>query len=87
MPTVKFYEYVPLGKHVVSAAAICRGRPTFKYTRIEVAGVLEWLGAGNPVERLLEGYRGRVTREALQEAVTQAGKALVQQVAAQGRQE
>jgi uncharacterized protein (DUF433 family) len=80
------YEYVPLGKYVVSAQNVCHGRPTFKYTRIEVAGVLEWLCAGNSVENLLAGYRGRVTREALQEAATLAGKALVRQVDLKVRQ-
>jgi uncharacterized protein (DUF433 family) len=77
------YEYVPLGNHVVSAPRVCRGRPTFKYTRIEVAGVLEWLGAGHSVEQLLAGYRGRVPAEALREAAALAGKALVRQVAHQ----
>jgi uncharacterized protein (DUF433 family) len=74
------YEYVPLGKYVVSAPAVCRGRPTFKYTRIEVAGVLEWLSAGNSLEELLAGYEGRVSRAAIQEAAALAGKALVRQV-------
>jgi uncharacterized protein (DUF433 family) len=74
------YEYLPLGKYVVSAPGVCRGRPTFKYTRIEVAGVLEWLSAGNSLEELLAGYKGRVSREAIQEAATLAGKALVRQV-------
>jgi hypothetical protein len=23
------YEYIPLGKHIVSAPGVCRGRPTF----------------------------------------------------------
>ncbi len=74
------YEYVPLGKYVVSAPGVCRGRPTFKYTRIEVAGVLEWLSAENSLEELLAGHKGRVSREAIQEAATLAGKALVRQV-------
>ena len=49
------YEYVPLGKFVVSAPAICRGRPTFKDTRIEVAGVLARLAAGHTVAALITG--------------------------------
>jgi uncharacterized protein (DUF433 family) len=73
------YEYFPLGKHVVSAPGVCRGRPTFKYTRIEVAGVLNWLCAGNSAEELIKGYRGRVTLEALREAGALAGKALLLQ--------
>jgi uncharacterized protein (DUF433 family) len=76
------YEYVPLGKYVVSAPGVCRGRPTFKYTRVEVAGVLEWLSAGNSLEELLAGHKGRVSREAVEEAATLAGKALVRQATA-----
>jgi len=78
------YEYIPLGKHVVSAPGVCRGRPTFKYTRIEVAGVLSWLCAGNLVDQLIEDYRGRVSAEALQEAGALAAKALLRHASAQG---
>ena len=79
------YEYVPLGKHVVSAPRVCRGRPTFKHTRIEVAGVLSWLCAGHSVEDLLKGYRGRVTRQAIREAGALAAKALARQAGGQMR--
>jgi uncharacterized protein (DUF433 family) len=77
------YEFTPLGKYVVSAPQVCRGRPTFKYTRIEVAGVLQWLGAGGSLEDLLAGHEGRLSREAIREAVSLASKALVRQAAAQ----
>jgi uncharacterized protein (DUF433 family) len=80
LPDGQIYEYFALGKHVVSAPGVCRGRPTFKYTRIEVAGVLGWLCAGNPVDELIDGYCGRVTPEALQEAGALAAKALLRQV-------
>jgi uncharacterized protein (DUF433 family) len=79
LPDGTVYEYIRLGKHVVSAPGVCRGRPTFKYTRIEVAGVLEWISAGNTVEELLKGYRGRITQEAIKEAAALAGKALTRQ--------
>lgn len=75
------YEYSPLGKYIVSAPSVCRGRPTFKYTRIEVAGVLEFLGAGHSVDELVERYGGRVPAEAIQEAAALAGKALVRAAA------
>ncbi len=68
LPGGEIYEYVPLGKHVVSAPSVYRGRPTFKYTRVEVAGVLEWLCAGNPISTLLAGHGGRLSLEAIQEA-------------------
>ena len=75
-----WYEYIPLGKFVVSAATVCRGRPTFKYTRIEVAGVLERLGAGHTLEALIADSRGRLSREAIEEAAALAAKALARQV-------
>jgi uncharacterized protein (DUF433 family) len=79
------YEYLPLGKHIVSAPRVCRGRPTFKYTRIEVAGVLSWLCAGNSVKQLIAGYGGRVTAEALQEAGALAARALRRQASGQAK--
>ncbi len=79
----EWYEYVPLGKFVVSAPAVCRGRPTFKYTRIEVAGVLECLGTGQGIEALIADSRGRLCREAIAEATALAAKALARQVPSQ----
>jgi uncharacterized protein (DUF433 family) len=79
------YEYLPLGKHVVSAPAICRGRPTFKYTRIEVAGVLERLAAGHSVSDLIAGYGGRVSHDAIQEAAALAARALAAQTSRPAR--
>lgn len=64
----EWYEYLPLGQFVVSAPAVCRGRPTFKYTRIEVAGVLERLGAGHPLEALIADSQGRLSQAAIAEA-------------------
>ena len=63
------YEYYALGKHVVVAPGVCGGRPTFKYTRIEIAGTLERLAAGESVDEIVAGYRGRVSREAIIEAI------------------
>ena len=63
------YQYYPLGKHVVRAVGVCRGRPTFKYTRIEITGALERLAAGEKLDDLVQGYRGRVSQAAIAEAV------------------
>lgn len=63
------YQYYPLGKHVVRALGVCGGRPTFKYTRIEITGALERLAAGESLDEIVEGYRGRVPREAIIEAI------------------
>ncbi len=63
------YEYYPLGEHVVRAPGVCGGRPTFKYTRIEIAGALDRVAAGETLDEIVRGYRGRVSREAVMEAI------------------
>lgn len=63
------YQYVPLGRYVVRAPEVCSGRPTFKYTRIEITGTLDRLAAGETIEQIVAGYRGRVSREAIIEAL------------------
>jgi uncharacterized protein (DUF433 family) len=63
------YQYYPLGEHVVRAVGVCGGRPTFKYTRIEITGTLDRLAAGESLDVIVAGYRGRVSREAVIEAV------------------
>jgi uncharacterized protein (DUF433 family) len=65
----ELYQYYPLSEHVVRAIGVCDGRPTFKYTRIEITGTLERLAAGEPIEQIVQGYRSRVTQEAIYEAV------------------
>jgi uncharacterized protein (DUF433 family) len=63
------YQYYPLGEYVVRALGVCGGRPTFKYTRIEITGTLERLAAGETVADIVKGYRGRVSHAAIREAV------------------
>lgn len=63
------YQYYPLGAYVVRAIGICGGRPTFKYTRIEIAGALERLAAGESIPAIARGYGGRVPIEAIVEAI------------------
>ena len=65
----ELYQYYPLGKHVVRAVGVCSGRPTFKYTRIEITGTLDRLAAGESLDEIVHGYRGRVSREAVVEAI------------------
>ena len=62
------YQYYPLGNHVVRAVGVCGGRPTFKYTRIEITGTLERLATGEYLDDIVKGYRGRVSRDAILEA-------------------
>src|SRR5215468_4650967 len=51
------YEYYPVGRHIVVAPGVCGGRPTFKYTRIDVRHALNLLAAGRSIERVAEGYK------------------------------
>ena len=62
-------QYYPLGTHVGRAVGVCGGRPTFKYTRIEIAGTLDRLAAGESLDEIVAGYRGLVSREAIIEAI------------------
>jgi uncharacterized protein (DUF433 family) len=62
------YEYIPLGDYVVKAKGVCGGRPTFKYTRILIAGTLDRIDAGEDIDSIVEGYRGRVSKDAILEA-------------------
>jgi len=63
------YEYYPLGNYVVRAPEVCGGRPTFKYTRIEITGTLDRLAAGETIHEIIAGYRNKVSQEAVVEAI------------------
>jgi uncharacterized protein (DUF433 family) len=65
----EIYQYYPIGDHVVRAVGVCGGRPTFKYTRIEITGTLDCLATGESIEEIVAGYRGRVSHEAIIEAI------------------
>jgi uncharacterized protein (DUF433 family) len=54
------------------------GRPTFKYTRLEVAVILNLLAAGWTTEHILREYaESKLTHEAIAEAIRLAKEALV----------
>ena len=63
------YQYYPFGKYVVRAPGICGGRPTFKYTRIEITGTLDRLAAGETMDEIIAGYRDKVSHKAVVEAI------------------
>ncbi|MEZ4868585.1 MAG: DUF433 domain-containing protein [Caldilineaceae bacterium] len=70
------YEYYPLGDHIVRAVGVCSGRPTFKYTRIDVDFILNELAHGCTVSYLVEAYRdSHLTEAAIQEAIMLARSA------------
>lgn len=72
------YEYYPLGRYVVAAPGVCGGRPTFKYTRVEVKPVLEAMAAGWTVDKVVNFYqRSEIPAPAVREAVRLASRAFV----------
>lgn len=72
------YKYYPLGQYVVAAPGVCGGRPTFKYTRLEVSFILALLAAGKTIEQVVQAYSlSRLTSEAVQEAIRLADQALL----------
>jgi uncharacterized protein (DUF433 family) len=72
------YEYYPIGQYIVAAPGVCGGRPTFKYTRLEVAVILNLLAAGWTIEHILREYaESKLTTEAIAEAIRLAREALV----------
>jgi len=67
-----------LGQYIVSDPRICRGRPTFKGTRVTVADVLSDVEQGLSWDFI--AYRwgdGKIDRAAIAEAVHLARRALL----------
>ena len=73
------YEYYPLGEHIVAAPGVCGGRPTFKYTRIDVRHAMSLLSGGWTVEAVAQAYQIPVA--AVQEALALAVQALTEHAA------
>lgn len=60
---------VEIGQHLATDTRVCRGRLTFRGTRILVADALELLNAGWNPDRITREYRGMVSVEAIQETL------------------
>lgn len=67
-------------QHIVSEPGIMMGKPVVEGTRITVETILDDLGAGEPIEQLLEGYP-RLTREGVLAALRFGAEALRADVA------
>lgn len=79
------YKFYPLGKYIVADPEICRGRPTFKYTRIDAFYALDLLAAGWTIKRIADEWWGnKVPAEAIQEVLQLAEKAWFDSLAALG---
>ncbi|MBO0860841.1 MAG: DUF433 domain-containing protein [Chloracidobacterium sp.] len=51
------YEYVPLGKYTV---AVCGGRPTIKYHRLDARWILRFYNLGDSMSLLAKDYEIRL---------------------------
>src|SRR6266542_5658467 len=60
---------IELGRHIVADPKICGGQPTFKGTRIMVWIVLDQLERGLTWAEISREWDGRVTEEAIAEAI------------------
>lgn len=67
-----------LGRYIVSDPEICRGKPTFRGTRIMVWQVLDQLANDMSWDTIVEEWRGSVTKEAIAEAIRLSGKAFLE---------
>jgi len=63
-----------IGRHIVIDPEICHGKPTFRGTRIMVSQVLEMVAGSMAWRAIIEQYHGSITKEAIAEAVSLAGK-------------
>jgi uncharacterized protein (DUF433 family) len=74
MRTRKRIEY---GKYIVADPEICHGQLTFKGTRIFVKDVLDMVAEGWDWEKISTAWFGKVSHEAIAEAIALARDALV----------
>lgn len=71
------YEYYPLGEFVVIAPGVCCGRPTFKYMRLEVSGVLALLSEGWSIAKVAAEFeQSNLRKSAMCEAIRSASEYL-----------
>ncbi len=68
------------GQDLVADPNICHGKLTFKGTRIFVEDVLDMVSKGTDWDEIIWEYGGSITREAIMEAVSLAGKTFIAKV-------
>jgi uncharacterized protein (DUF433 family) len=66
-----------IGRYIVTDPEICHGQPTFRGTRVMVQHVLEQVADGMDWESIIAEWRGRISKEAIAEAVSLAGQAFL----------
>jgi uncharacterized protein (DUF433 family) len=66
-----------LGRYIVADSGICHGRPTFTGTRIMVWQILRQLRRGGSPNEIFEAWGGRVSFEAIEEAIALAHRRII----------
>jgi uncharacterized protein (DUF433 family) len=66
-----------LGTYIVADPEICHGQLTFKGTRIMVKSVLFYVSQDKEWDWISQEYDGKVSRDAIAEAVNLASEALL----------
>jgi len=74
---VKTDKKMVLGRYIVADPEICHGKLTVRGTRIFVAHVLDQVARGMDFDSISESWRGKVSYEAIVEAVRLAREALL----------
>lgn len=72
-----------LGQYIVADPEICHGQLTFKGTRIRVKSVLYYVSKDKDWDWISQEYDGKVSRDAIAEAVNLASEALLEKRGAQ----
>lgn len=67
-----------IGRFIITDPEICHGKPTFRGTRIMVWQVLEQVANGMAWETIEEEWRGKVSRDAIAEAIRLASQAFLE---------
>lgn len=67
-----------LGRFLCADPKICRGKLTFRGTRILVGDVLELVAAGMSWDAIIEECHGSISRPAIAEAIRLAGRSIVE---------
>jgi uncharacterized protein (DUF433 family) len=75
---MKARKRIEFGQYIVSDPEICGGEWTFKGTRLFVKDALDMLAKGYNWERINYAFDGRVSQEAIAEAIALARQALVE---------
>lgn len=84
---MKVRKRTEFGRYIVADPEICHGQLTFKGTRILVKSVLYYVAQGKDWKWIATECFGRVSREAIVEAIELAALALVEKVDKEQRKE